>query len=150
MAIRGAIPVSHEAVFPHGTYVVGPVEALEDFDRRQAGLEDTQARDKVTGLRMWQVRVVDVDPDGRKGQTEVVVKLAAEVQPVPPDALPGMPFRPVVFTGLTVTPWIDSNRSRPRIEYSFRASGMHGPGKETAAGPTKGAGEPGSSSKSAA
>ena len=45
------------------------------------------------------VQVMDPDPLSRKGQAEVSVKLAADVQPVPPDALAGTPFRPVVSRG---------------------------------------------------
>ncbi|GAB2674735.1 plasmid replication, integration and excision activator [Thalassiella azotivora] len=146
MAIQGGIPVAHNQVFPAGAFVVGEVERIEDYDKRQAGVEDCQSRDKATGLRLWAVRVVDVDPEGRRGQAEVVVKVAAEVQPVPPDALPGMPFRPVVFEGLTVTPWIDDRGNRPKIGYSFRATSMHAPDKRPeSSGPASGQGrvEPG-------
>lgn len=132
MAIQGALRLDHTTVFPNGAFVVGEVSAVEDFDVAQAAKEssrsvDTQARDKATGLRLWQVRVVDADQDARKGQVEVVVKIAAEHQPVPPALCDGMPFRPVEFDGLTATPWIDESRSRPRIAWSFRASGMRAP-----------------------
>lgn len=129
MAIQGAIPLGQELVFPYGAYVVGEVEQVQDFDRRQAGDLDTQSRDKVSGERLWAVRVVDADPEARKGQTEVTVKIAAPHQPVPPEALPGLPFRPVEFQGLTATPWIDTNRARPKLSWSLKASGMTAPGK---------------------
>jgi hypothetical protein len=44
------------------------------------------------------VRVIDADPEARS--SEVKVKVAAEHQPVPPDAMAGAPFRPVESTGL--------------------------------------------------
>ncbi|GAA1241409.1 plasmid replication, integration and excision activator [Oryzihumus leptocrescens] len=138
MAIQQRIPVAFEGIFPAGAYMVGEVEALEDYDAlvaaKNAGKEpgDIQLRDKVTGLRVWQVRVVDADPEARKGETELVIKIGAEVQPVPPPKMDGLPFRPVVFEGLTLTTWIDESRSRPKVAYSIRATAMAAPkGKGT-------------------
>lgn len=133
MAVQQRMRVPFEDVFPAGAYIVGEVEAVEDFDQIQAakaaGREpgDVQMRDKVTEKRVWQVRVVDADPEARKGQTEQTVKISADVQPVPPPHLDGLPFRPVVFDNLTVTAWIDDSRSRPRIAWSLRAEGMSAP-----------------------
>ena len=57
------------------------------------------------------VEVLDFDPKAREKTFRV--KIAAAVQPVPPDALPGAPVRPVVLEGLTVTPYIkDGQRGR--------------------------------------
>lgn len=149
MAIQGALRLGHEVVFPNGAFVVGEVSAVEDFDAARAAREsgkpaDTQARDKETGLRMWQVRVIDADELARRGQVEVVVKIAAEHQPVPPEKAAGVPFRPVEFDGLTATPYIDESRSRPRIAWSLRASGMHAPGKRLRAAANAAAGGSGS------
>ncbi len=49
------------------------------------------------------------------------------MQPVPPEAVGGLPFRPVEFEGLTVTPYVDDKRNR--VAYSLRARAMHAPGK---------------------
>jgi hypothetical protein len=117
MAIAQRLPVSMGVVFPHGAFVVGAVSAVDNFDRKKAGEADPQERDKESGLRLWAVRVVDADPESRRGQAEVVVKVAAEVQPVPPDLSP-------------VTPYVDDSRQgRPRVAYSFRATGMRAPEK---------------------
>ena len=137
MTINGGLPVTHDVVFPNGAFVVGEVSAVEDFDAAKAAREagkqvDTQSRDKASGVRLWQVRVIDADELARKGQVEVVVKIAAEVQPVPPELAAGVPFRPVEFDNLTATPWVDTSRSRPRIAWSLKATGMHAPGKPTA------------------
>jgi hypothetical protein len=51
----------------------------------------------------------------------VTVKIAAKVQPVPPEALPGLPFRPVVLQGLTALPYIDDAGKFSRIVWSFKA-----------------------------
>lgn len=124
MTVRTPIPVSFDDVFPHGANALD-VAPLEDFDKPQG--TDRQSRDKTSGERLWAVRVMDPDPDARKGQAEVSVKIAAPVQPVPPDGRGGLPFRPVVFEGLTLTPYVDQRGSRPRIASSMRASSMHAP-----------------------
>jgi hypothetical protein len=136
MAIQSGLPVAHDAVFPNGAFVVGEVTPVEDFDAAQAARAagkdaDTQARDKTTGLRLWQVRVIDADQTTRKGQAEVVVKIAAEHQPVPPAMAAGVPFRPVEFDNLVAVAYVDTNRARPRIAWSFKASGMHAPGSKS-------------------
>ncbi|OHV34491.1 plasmid replication, integration and excision activator [Parafrankia soli] len=127
MAVPMRIPVSFGDVFPHGAFVLG-VEADRDFDAVKAGHPDPQVRDKETGARVWVVRVLDAAPDLRVGQAEVKVKIAVEHQPVPPDLLPGTPFRPAEFDGLTITAYVDQSRKTPRVGYSLRASGMRAPG----------------------
>jgi hypothetical protein len=125
MAIKGAIPMSHGDVFPHGCYVVGEVQAMRDFDkstREQA----IQAVDRDTGELVWTVDVVDADPDAR--ERTVRVKITAAHQPVPPETAPGVPFRPVEFEGLTATPYVATLASgRGKLTWSFRASGMRAP-----------------------
>jgi hypothetical protein len=125
MAIKGAIPMTHGDVFPHGCYVVGDVQAMRDFDkstREQA----IQAVDRDTAELVWTVDVVDADPEAR--ERTVRVKITAPVQPVPPAEAPGVPFRPVEFDGLTATPYVTTTASgRGRLAWSFRATGMRAP-----------------------
>lgn len=126
MAIKGAIPMQHGDVFPHGCFVVGEVQAMRDFDkstREQA----IQAVDRDTGELVWTVDVVDADPDAR--DRTVRVKISAPVQPVPPEEVPGLPFRPVEFDGLTATPYVLQTMAsgRGKLTWSFRASGMRAP-----------------------
>jgi hypothetical protein len=110
------MPVPFEYVFPHRALFlsVGPVV---DFDRRGQSTDD-QARDPETGQRLWQVVVMDLDPEeGKFGRSkEVKVKVAADVQPVPPASnVPGYP--PLVeFTNLTAT--------RTRTPTPVRAVGL--------------------------
>ena len=85
-----------------------------------------QAVDKETGLPVWAVSVLDADPDARKDGKTVTVKIAAPHQPVPPEAPAGLPFRPVEFEGLTVTPYVDE-QARAGSAYSLRATGMRAP-----------------------
>jgi hypothetical protein len=111
--------------FPYGVGVVGAVAPMADFDRSTAE-NRVQARDKDTGLPVWVVDVMDFDPDARERTYRV--KIAAEVQPVPPDAVDGAPVRPVELEGLTVTPYQkESGFGRTRIAYSLRATGLSAP-----------------------
>jgi hypothetical protein len=132
--------VLFEDVFPDGALMRGEVVAAEDFDALQAakaaGREpgDVQLRDKVTGLRVWEVRVVDLDDNARKGQGEVTVKISSDVQPVPPPKPEGQKLRPVEFENLTATPWIDDRGNRPNLAWSFRADGLRAPGGKPATG----------------
>jgi hypothetical protein len=131
MALQGPIPVPFDHVFPHGAYVIGEVTPENDFEQSTKE-KPVQKRDKDTGLPVWLVPVMDADPEARKGQRELSVKVAADVQPVPPETLPGTPFRPVELYGLTITPYVDTNGPRPRQAFSFRASGMRKPGGKAA------------------
>jgi len=72
---------------------------------------------------VWAVSVVDGDPDAV--EATVKVKISGDVEPVLPDALPGLPFRPVEFEGLTVTAYL--NQSTNRVAFSYRASGLRAP-----------------------
>lgn len=126
MAVPRRIPVAFDAVFPAGAFVVG-VDPVNAYEKIKAGIVDTQQRDEENGEPVWQVKVVDGDPAARS--TEVKVRMVAPVQPMPPDVLPGTPFRPVEFDSLTVTPYMDRRSpDRPRVAFSLRAGGMRAPG----------------------
>jgi hypothetical protein len=44
--------------------------------------------------------------------------------------MPGAPFRPVEFDGLTATPYVaTTSTGRSRLAWSFRATGMRAPGR---------------------
>ena len=128
MAISGGIKADCGDVFPHGLGVITEVAPLADFN---ASTKDNrvQARDKDTGLPMWQVEVLDFDEHAREKTYRV--KIAAAVQPVPPDAVAGLPIRPVVLEGLTITPYI-ADGPRPKIAYSLRCTGLAAPGRRSA------------------
>ncbi|MBB2908764.1 hypothetical protein FHS43_000010 [Streptosporangium becharense] len=124
MAIHGPIPVTFEQVFPHGCYIVGEIEQVKDFDASSGG-RTVFAKDKTTGELIWQVAVMDADPNVKAGQKTVSVKLLSPVQPVVPPALPGLPFVPVEFDGMTVTPYVAQNTGR--LAYSIRATALRAP-----------------------
>ncbi|SDQ66345.1 plasmid replication, integration and excision activator [Thermostaphylospora chromogena] len=124
MALQGPIPVTFEMVFPHGCYVVGEVEPVKDFDASSGG-RFVQARDKQTGDLVWQVAVMDADPTLKPAQKTVAVKILSPVQPVPPAPIPGLPFTPVEFDQVTVTPYV--HQATGRLAYSIRVRGMRAP-----------------------
>jgi hypothetical protein len=128
VAIQGPIPVEFGQVFPRGAYAAGAVEPVRDFDASK-GDRFVQAKDKETGLPMWMVEVIDADPQARAKTARV--KIASHDQPVLPPAGSQMPFVPVEFTGLTVTPYVNQ---AGRLAYSLKAAGVRSPGRGSRAG----------------
>lgn len=128
MALRNGsrLAVSMSDVFPHGCHLMpDSISEAQDYD------EQTRTRrpavDKVTGTRVFQVRVVDMDPELEGRSREVVVKVLADREPVPPTRTP---FELVEFENLTVTPYVDSGRCQgrckctARMAFSLRATGL--------------------------
>lgn len=131
MALQGPIPVHFHQVFPHGCYAVGEVEKVKDFDA-SSGDRFVQARDKQAGELVWQIPVMDADPTLKAAQKTVAVKILSPVQPVPPQPVNGLPFTPVEFDGMTVTPYVNASG---RLAYSIKAMEMHAPrAKHTGSG----------------
>jgi hypothetical protein len=126
MAISGPFKVEFGEVFPFGAGLIGAVKSLSDFDASTKE-RPVQARDKESGLPLWTVDCMDFDPEARERTFKV--KVAAAVQPVPPEAVSGAPVRPVVLEGLMVTPYIKDG-ARPKIGYSLRATGLAAPGRQ--------------------
>jgi hypothetical protein len=104
-------------VFPEGCHLV-PDSISEAMDYDEETKRRSPAVDKVTGKPVFQVRVVDMDPDLTGRSREVVVKVVADRMPVPPTR---QPFEPVEFENLTVTPYVTD---RGRMAYSLRATGL--------------------------
>ncbi len=118
------LTVSMAEVFPQGCHLVpDSISEVQDYD------ENTRARtpavDKVTGTRVWQCRVVDLDPELAGRSREVVVKILADRMPVPPTRAP---FEAVEFDRLTVTPYVTD---KGRLAFSLRAMGIK-PGRPMA------------------
>ena len=132
MFLQGPFPVEFGTVFPCGVYAAGGFEKVRDFDRSQ-GDRVVQQTDKVTGLPLWVVEVIDADPEAR--QRTVKVKIAAQVQPVLPPVTAGSPFTAVEFDGMTATPYVDSGRCQgkgkcgARQGYSLKATGVRAPSR---------------------
>ncbi len=107
---------------------------VRDFERSKGDLVIQQA-DKITGLPLWVIEVIDADPEAR--QRTVKVKVAAQYQPVVPDAPAGSPFTAIEFEGLMATPYVDASRCRAkdtgkcgaRMAYSLKATGVRAPSR---------------------
>lgn len=142
------VRVEFDEAFPFGAFVLG-VTALRDFGLSTKDRE-VQQRDADTGDLWWVAECIDGDMDAR-GDKQFKVKIAAPVQPVPPPSLPGAPFRPVEFEGLTVTAWVDNSRCaaprpgerhqcRAKQGVSYTATGMRAPSVGSKPRPSTGPG----------
>lgn len=151
MAIARKLKLSHDDVFPNGAFIVSEVTPVFDFERSTRD-NKVQQVDPDTGLLLWQIDVLDADPEATKKNRTVTIKLLAKVQPVPPAPEGAETFARVVFEDLVATPWIDSSRCKPpesnkshrcgaQAAWSFKARGMAAPGKPSASPsvPTKAA-----------
>lgn len=130
MAIAKRFSITHDTVFPHGAYLVSEVSPVADFERSTRE-QRVQQVDKDSGLLLWQVDVLDADPEAPRASKTMSVKIAAKHQPVPPAPSAGMPFTAVEFTGLTVLAYVDytggkdrDGRDRARVAWSLRATGF--------------------------
>ena len=117
MALRNGsrLHVSMQDVFPHGCHLV-PESIVEAQDYDEHTGRRSPAVDKHTGQRVFQVRVMDMDPELEGRSRETVVKILADRMPVPPTRVP---FEAVEFDGLVVTPYVTD---KGRMAYSLRAS----------------------------
>ena len=128
MALRNGsrLHVSMQDVFPHGCHLV-PESIVEAQDYDEHTGRRSPAVDKHTGQRVFQVRVMDMDPELEGRSRETVVKILADRMPVPPTRAP---FELVEFEGLQVTPYVDTGRCQgrgrcnARMAFSLRATGM--------------------------
>jgi hypothetical protein len=85
-------PVGMAQVFPDGCYLVpGSISEAQDYDEKTK--TRSPAKDKVTGTRVFQCRVVDMDPGLEGRSRETVVKILTDYQPVPPGRAPFGPRR---------------------------------------------------------
>lgn len=123
MTLQGPIPVEFAHVFPHGAFAAGGFEPMRDFDA-SSGDRFVQAKDKATGQPVWVIEVIDADPAARDKTAKV--KVAAGTQPMLPTPPAGMPFVPVEFAGMTVTPYVNQ---AGRLAYSLKAAGVRPAGR---------------------
>jgi hypothetical protein len=122
-------PIAFDELFPQGFFVLSVERATEYSE----GKQPRPAVDKVTGLPVWTVQ--GTDPSAKGKNTGQVVKIASEYQPVPPEVLPGTPFRPAVFRGLKVTPYVRDGW----VSYTVWAEEMLAPQTSNRAGKQGGA-----------
>ncbi|MFF0339673.1 hypothetical protein [Kribbella sp. NPDC004875] len=82
--------------------------------------------DEDSGLNVWSVDVMDGDPEARKADRQLSIKILSKQQPVLPPSN-GLPFTPVEFEGMTATPYVSDSNGRPRLAWSFRAMAVRAP-----------------------
>jgi hypothetical protein len=119
-------PIEFDEVFPEGAYVVGEVTAVTEYQSQEDKARNRPVRpriDEATGLPIFKVTITD--PSAEKDRDKsVTVESVSRVQPVPPPAVSGLPFRPVVLEGLTVQPRADVSGQAKWITWVIRATGM--------------------------
>jgi hypothetical protein len=122
LALRGGtrFSVRFEDVFAGGCRVV-PDSLTEAMDFDSNTKARTPSVDKVTNQRVWQIRVMDMDPDLAGRSREVTVKILADLRPVLPSS---EPFAEIEFEGMTVTPYVNNTG---RLTYSYRSTGLREP-----------------------
>jgi hypothetical protein len=115
--------------FPQGLYLVGEIQVVTEYQSVEDRARNRPVRprvDEVTGLLLF--RGTFADPSAEKDREKsVTVEFACAHQPVPPPAMPGVPFRPVVLEGMTVTPRPEASGQAKWITWVIRASGMAAP-----------------------
>ena len=80
----------------------------------------------MTGLPLF--RGTFADPAAEKDREKsVTVEFACVHQPVPPELVAGVPFRPVVLEGMTVQPRAEVSGQAKWITWVVRATGMRAP-----------------------
>jgi hypothetical protein len=122
--------------FPQGLYLVGEIQPVTEYQSPEDRARNRSVRprtDEVTGLPLY--RGTFADPSAEKDREKsVTVEFACAYQPVPPEAVAGMPFRPVVLEGVTVQPRAEASGQAKWITWVIRATGMTTP--STTAGAT--------------
>lgn len=124
-------PIDFDELFPQGAFVVGAVTALTEYQSPEDKARNRPVRpriDEASGLPLFKVTIAD--PSAEKDRDKsITVEIAARVQPVPPAAVNGLPFRPVVLEGLTVQPRAETSGQAKWITWVVRATGMHAVGE---------------------
>jgi hypothetical protein len=122
MAVTGAITVAFDEVFPNGAFLVSDVDQAKDWDlstRENFVQRLVRDRDgkavKLDGLevKVWQVELMDRDPQARPDQRTVVVLLASPRQPVPPAPPDEDSLARVELVGMSMRLWVDRKLCRP-------------------------------------
>ena len=103
MAVSGPFVVDVAQQFPFGLALVSEITKSLEYDPGVKREERRQDRDKDTGLPLWECSVLDLDPSVSYEGKTFVVRIASDVQPVAPAAVPGAPLRTVQVDGMRIT-----------------------------------------------
>jgi hypothetical protein len=132
--------VDFDEWFPQGLYLVGEITAVTEYQSQEDKARNRPVRprvDEVTGLPLF--RGTFADPSAEKDREKsVTVEFACAHQPVPPEAVSGVPFRPVVLEGMTVAPRAETSGQAKWLTWTIRATGMKAPGEASVEGTAAG------------
>ena len=131
--------VPFDELYPEGLYLVGEIQPMTEYQSQEDKARNRPVRprtDEASGLPLF--RGTFADPSAEKDRDKSVqIEFAAKVQPVPPAAVPGIPFRPVVLEGLTVQPRAEASGQAKWITWTVRATGMRAVDSAASAKPSR-------------
>jgi hypothetical protein len=120
--------------FPQGLFLIGEITQVTEYQSQEDRARNRPVRprlDEVTGLPLF--RGTFADPAAEKERDKsITVEFACAHQPVPPEAVAGLPFRPVVLEGMTVAPRAEASGQAKWITWTVRATGMRPPRTKSA------------------
>ncbi len=122
--------VDFDEWYPQGLYLVGEIQAVTEYQSQEDRARNRPVRprlDEVTGLPLFRGTFADPSAD-KDREKSFTVEFACAHQPVPPEAVAGLPFRPVVLQGMTVQPRAEASGQAKWITWVVRAVGMAAPG----------------------
>ncbi len=132
--------VDFEEWFPQGLYLVGEITPMTEYQSQEDKARNRPIRprvDEITGRPLF--RGTFADPSAEKDREKsVTVEFACAHQPVPPAAVAGLPFRPVVLEGMTVAPRAETSGQAKWLTWTIRATGMTAPSSASADGTAAG------------
>jgi hypothetical protein len=132
--------VDFDEWYPQGLYLVGEITLVTEYQSQEDRARNRPVRprlDEITGHPLF--RGTFADPSAEKDREKsFTVEFASAHQPVPPQAVAGLPFRPVVLEGMTVQPRAETSGQAKWITWTIRATGMRAPGSASAGATTEG------------
>jgi len=132
--------VDFDEWFPQGLYLVGEIMPVREYQSQEDKARNRPIRprvDEATGNPLF--RGTFADPSAEKDREKsVTVEFACAHQPVPPEAVAGLPFRPVVLEGMTVAPRAETSGQAKWLTWTIRAAGMKSPSGAAVDGSTAG------------
>jgi hypothetical protein len=128
------LKVEFDEWFPQGLFLVGEITAVMEYQSQEDRARNRPTRpriDEVSGLPLFRGTFADPAADKERDKS-VTVDFACSHQPVPPEAVAGLPFRPVVLDGMTVAPRAEVSGQAKWITWTIRATGMRPPSAASA------------------
>ncbi len=132
--------VDFDEWYPQGLYLVGEIQAVTEYQSQEDRSRNRPVRprlDEATGYPLFQGTFADPSAD-KDREKSVTVEFACPHQPVPPAAVAGLPFRPVMLEGMTVQPRAEASGQAKWITWTIRATGMKSPGRASTDGTAAG------------